>query len=124
MQVGTGKIFFLQLSLEITSDMKLSLEGKDNAIQLYMLKSGRQKKKKIRFVTIFTLSYSDIRVSQVVLLVKNPPANAGDANLLPGLGRCLIPGEGNGNPLQYFSPGNPMGRVAGKASVHGAAKSQ
>ena len=47
MQVGTGKIFFLQLSLEITSDMKLSLEGKDNAIQLYMLKSGRQKKKKL-----------------------------------------------------------------------------
>ena len=31
--------------------------------------------------------------------VKNPPANAGDAGLIPGLGRC--PGEGNGNPLQY-----------------------
>ena len=27
------------------------------------------------------------------------PANAGDANLIPGLGR--YPGEGNGNPLQY-----------------------
>ena len=32
-------------------------------------------------------------------MVKNPPANAGDAGSIPGLGRS--PGEGNGNPLQY-----------------------
>ena len=31
--------------------------------------------------------------------VKNPPASAGDASLIPGSGRS--PGEGNGNPLQY-----------------------
>ena len=34
-------------------------------------------------------------------MVKNPPANAGDAGdagLIPKLGRC--PEEGNGNPLQ------------------------
>ena len=31
-------------------------------------------------------------------VVKNPPANAGDAGLIPGSGR--LPGEGNGNPLQ------------------------
>ena len=31
--------------------------------------------------------------------VKNPPANAGDVGLIPGLGRS--PGGGNGNPLQY-----------------------
>ena len=31
-------------------------------------------------------------------VVKNPPANAGDMVLIPGLGR--LPGEGNGNPLQ------------------------
>ena len=29
---------------------------------------------------------------------KSPPANAGDAGLIPGSGRS--PGEGNGNPLQ------------------------
>ena len=29
---------------------------------------------------------------------KNPPANAGDVGLIPGLGGS--PGEGNGNPLQ------------------------
>ena len=37
--------------------------------------------------------------SLVALVVKNPPANAGDAGLNPGLGR--LPGEGNGNLSQY-----------------------
>ena len=40
---------------------------------------------------------------------KNLPANAGDAGdtgLIPGLGKS--PGEGNGNPLQYFCLENPM----------------
>ena len=40
--------------------------------------------------------------SQVVLVVKNPSASAGDVRdvgLFPGLGRS--PGEGHGNPLQY-----------------------
>ena len=45
-----------------------------------------------------------------VSVVKNPPANAGDAGLIPGLGRS--PGEGNGNPLQYCCLGNPMDRGA------------
>ena len=35
-----------------------------------------------------------------------------------------IPGEGNGNPLQYSCLGNPMEREAWRATVHGAAKSQ
>ena len=33
-------------------------------------------------------------------VVKNVPANAGDAGWIPGLGR--IPGEGKGNSLQYL----------------------
>ena len=40
-------------------------------------------------------------------VVKNPPANAGDARdgaSIPGLGRS--PGEGNGNPLLYSYLGN------------------
>ena len=44
-------------------------------------------------------------------VVKNPPANAGDAGdvgSVPGLGRS--PGVGNGNPVQYSSLGNPMDR--------------
>ena len=41
-------------------------------------------------------------------VLKNPPANAGDTSLTPGLGRSL--GEGTGNPLQYSCLGNPMDR--------------
>ena len=39
------------------------------------------------------------------LVVKNPPANAGDLGFIPGLKRS--PGEGNGNPLQGSCLGNP-----------------
>ena len=53
-------------------------------------------------------------------VVKNPPANAGDSGLIPGLGRC--PGEGNGNPFQYSCLENPMDREAGQATVHGVTK--
>ena len=41
-------------------------------------------------------------------VVKNPPANAGDAGAIPGSGRS--PGEGNGNPLQYPCLENLMDR--------------
>ena len=57
-------------------------------------------------------------------MVKNPPANAGDAGdagSIPGLGRP--PGEGNDNALQYSCLGNPMDRGAWLATVHGIAKS-
>ena len=57
-------------------------------------------------------------------VVKNPPANAGDAEdagLIPGLGRSLR--EGNGNPLQYSCLGNPTDRGASQATVHGTQKS-
>ena len=36
--------------------------------------------------------------------------NAGDLGLIPGLGKS--PGEGNGNPLQYYCLENPMDRQA------------
>ena len=44
--------------------------------------------------------------SLVAQMVKNPPANAGDPDLIPGLGRSL--GERNVNPLQYSCLENPM----------------
>ena len=47
--------------------------------------------------------------------------NAGDQGSIPGLGRS--PGEGNGNPLQYYCLENPMDRGAWQATVHGVAKS-
>ena len=45
-------------------------------------------------------------------MVKNPPANAGDAGLIPVLGR--FPGV-NGNLLQYSCLGNPTDRSAWQA---------
>ena len=53
-------------------------------------------------------------------VVKNPPANAGDTNSIPRLER--FPGEGKGNPLQYFFLGNPMDGGTWQAIVHGVAK--
>ena len=41
-------------------------------------------------------------------VVKNPPANAGDTDSIPGSGRS--PGEGNGNLLQYYCLENSMDR--------------
>ena len=38
-------------------------------------------------------------------MVKNPPASAGNAGLIPESG--ISPGEGNGNSLQYSCLGNP-----------------
>ena len=51
------------------------------------------------------------RASQVALVVKNLPADAGDirdAGLIPGLGRS--PGGGRGNPLQYSFLEDPLGQ--------------
>ena len=64
-----------------------------------------------------------IRASQVALVVKNSPANAGekrDAGLIPGSGRS--PGEGHGYPLQYSCLQNPMDRGAWQATVHRVTK--
>ena len=58
-------------------------------------------------------------------VVKNPPANAGDARdagLIPRTRR--FPGVGSGNPLQYSCLENSVGRGAWRATVHGVAKSR
>ena len=54
--------------------------------------------------------------------VKNLPADAGDAGLIPGSGGS--PRGGNGNPLQYSCLGNPMDRGTWQATVHGVTQSQ
>ena len=53
-------------------------------------------------------------------MVKNLPANVGDAGSIPGLSRS--PGEGNGNQLQYSCLDNPMDRGAWRAIICGVAK--
>ena len=52
--------------------------------------------------------------------VKASACNVGDLGSIPGSGRS--PGEGNGNPLQYSCPENPMDGGAWWAAVHGVAK--
>ena len=62
--------------------------------------------------------------SQVTLVVRNPPANAGYVRymgLSHWLGRSL--GEGNGNPHQYSCLENPIDTGAWRIIVHGVAKS-
>ena len=60
--------------------------------------------------------------SQAVLVVKNPPANAGDSGWIPGWGR--VPGEGHVNPLQDSCRENPTDGGAWRATVHGVTNSQ
>ena len=65
---------------------------------------------------VFNKLYLYNWASQVVLVVKNLPANAGDirdAVSIPGLGRSS--GGGNGNPIQYSCLENPMDRGAWRA---------
>ena len=53
-------------------------------------------------------------------MVKNRPANAGDAGLIPGSGRSS--GGANCNPLQYSCLGNPMDREPGGLQSMGSQK--
>ena len=68
--------------------------------------------------------HTDLKgTSQVVLGVKNPPANAGDirtVGLIPGSGRF---GGGHGNPPQLSCLENPMERGAWWAMAHRVLKS-
>ena len=69
--------------------------------------------------------YICIWTSQVALVVKNPPANAGDVRdvgSIPGLGRA--PGGGHDNPLQYSCLENPMDRGAWQATAHRVTQNQ
>ena len=57
--------------------------------------------------------------------IKNLPANAGDTrdvSLIPRLGR--LPGEGNGNSLQYSCLKNPMDRGAWWATIQRVTENQ
>ena len=53
-------------------------------------------------------------------MVKNLPANAGDAVSIPGSGKT--PGRRHGNPIPYSCLENPMDKEAWQATVYGIAK--
>ena len=64
------------------------------------------------------LMYKQFGASQVVLVVKNPPAgDIRDLGLISGSGRS--PGGGHGNPLKSSCLENPMDRIAWRATVCG-----
>ena len=68
--------------------------------------------------------YDSLGASQVVLVVKTPPTNAGnigDVGSIPGLRRS--PGKGHGNPPQYSCLENSMDGGVWQAIVHGVTKS-
>ena len=73
---------------------------------------------------IFTRIFS-LWASQVAIVVKNPPANAGDVRDVGSILRSeRSPGGGHGNPLQYSCLENLMDRGAWWATVYGIAKSR
>ena len=78
------------------------------------------------FPPLLSICYPKVRASQVVLVVKSPPANAGDIRdigSISGLGRS--PGGGHGNPLYYSCLGIPWTEdPGGLQSVLRVSKSQ
>ena len=75
-------------------------------------------------VLIKVLNLCAVLGASQITVIKNPPVSAGDAgdfNLIPGLGRS--PGGGHGGPLYYSCLENPMDREAWWATVHGVSKS-
>ena len=75
--------------------------------------------------TMFNITSYKNGASQVMLLVKNSPTNAGELRDSGSiLGSERSPGGGHGNPLQYSCLENPMDRGAWQATVHEVSKSQ
>ena len=75
------------------------------------------------FIIITSAPPQIIMDSQVVLVIKNPPADVGDARdagSIPGLGRSS--GGGKGNPLKYSCLENFMDRGTWWATVCGVTK--
>ena len=111
-------------------------EGNGNPLQCSWLENPRDgeawwaavsgvAQSRTRLKRLSSSSSSNSRASQVVLVVKNLPANAGDVRdvgLILDCGRS--PGGGHGNPLQYSCLENFTNRVAWWATVHGVTKSQ
>ena len=73
---------------------------------------------------VYTDTYMVFQVAGQALVAQmvESGCNVGDLGLIPGSGR--FPREGNGNPLQYSCPENPMDRGAWRATVHRVAKSE
>ena len=112
--VTNGKLRFWNISLKRKLEVCAELDYKEEA-------TNREKKRgtdhRPEKKEIFGKSV-EAAASQMVLVVKNLPANAGDVRdvgSIPGLGR--FPGGGHDNPLQNSCLENPMDRGAWWATV-------
>ena len=76
--------------------------------------------KKIKFLFYISI----VLASQVDLVVKNPPAKAGDVRDSGSIPGQEDPRGGSGNPLQYSCLENPMDRGTWQATVHRVAKTR
>ena len=100
-------------------------EGIWKYVQMHLEKGGSLLLGSVYNLFFFTFWYFKIEVILIIyiyglpwwLSVKESTCNAGDADSIPGSGRS--PGGGLGNPLQYSCLGNPMGRGAWWATIHG-----
>ena len=101
-------------------------EGNGNPLQCSCLKNPRDGG--AWWAAVYGVTESQTRLkrfsssSSSDSAVNNPPANAGDAESILGLGKS--PGDGNGNPLQCCCLENPMDRGAWWSTIHGVAKSR
>ena len=111
------------------SPRKLKTETKNDWVNMILLYGTRlhQLKEKKAATSLIMKTFCVIWKSSVICMiftsdsmVKNPPANAGDAVSIPGSGRS--PGEGNAAPLQYPCMENSMDRGTWQATIHGVAK--
>ena len=73
-------------------------------------------------VFLLHIAALEARASLLAQEGKKSACNAGDPGSIPGSGKS--PGEGNGNPLQYFCLENSRDRGAWQATVHEVAKGQ
>ena len=86
----------------------LQYSGLENSMDCIVHEVAKSQTQLSDFFTFMTNG-----ASQVVLVIKNPPANVGeikDAGSISGLGRS--PGGGYGNPLQYPCLENPINKGA------------
>ena len=83
----------------------------------------RQKSAKTALLYLALITHQ-VWASQVVLVVKNMPVNAGDVREVGSIpGSASSPGEGYGNPLQYNCLENSTDRGVWWATAHSVVKS-
>ena len=71
-----------------------------------------------------TYAHTLIWASQVGLVVKNPPASAGEMRNMGSIPRPRrVPGGGHVNPVQYSCLENPVDKGSWQSIVHRVAKS-